>query len=81
MTPFGKVVILTLVCYFFLEIYKASSKLASRDIGTIFTIENEKTVKASISSKSMSMNPFPLYISAPIVSSNHCMHLSGPLLE
>ena len=58
MTPFGKVVIVILVCYFFLEIYKASNKLASRDIGTIFTIENEKTVKAS---KATGMNLFPLY--------------------
>ena len=47
MTPFGKVVMVTLVCYFSYEIYKASNKLASRDIGIIFTIENKKTVKAS----------------------------------
>ena len=56
MTPFGKVVMVTLVCYFSYEIYKASNKLASRDIGTIFMIENEKFHMKAIDKPSQHCN-------------------------
>ena len=45
MTPFGKLVMVALVCYFAFVLYSAIIKLKSRDIGTIFATKNEETVQ------------------------------------
>ena len=45
MSPFGKLALVALVCYFAFVVYRAVKKLESRDIGTIFTTKTEKTVQ------------------------------------
>ena len=49
MTLLAKVVMVALLCYFAVVIYRANIKLTSGDIGIVSTTKNQKIVKESYS--------------------------------